>query len=590
MVYRAVPPPFPRVVRLGAALLAATAALVIADLSAGAGHVDLRRYESWLKRGPRVTLPGLWAGARVIADVRVRPLRPSGRASVKAGAAPVRLAAAARGPRDVQVEGLADLDGRLTLGASPRGSIAFGRVAFRQQGPRRIPAFRLLQYGLLVALAWGLGFALRGAPFGIGTALVTALLAAGAFVAGARVQLLVFLPWLLVLLALGILMAIASRGAGLLRPAAALVSLVFVARSALFLQPGFPSVDAGFHSSNVLRFEAGEVIRSTAPGPQGVDVAVPYPPALYALLTPFLPGPWPTPELPLRLALAVLEGSMPLLLFLVSRAAGASAPAASLGACVLATLPESVLVLGKGIAANALGQAVTLLVLLALARRSHALILAGLVALVFLSHLGAGLALVAFLCCWSAGRLLDRGGAWEVARAAACALAGVLLAWLVYYREVQALTATVLGQVGSGAVDQADAFFGVRWYRVGKTLQDLVLKLGLVPVGSAALGLRRVDLPAGLRALLLPWLLAGVGLGVVAILTPLPLRFEYFLGPAVSLAAGLGAEGLGRRGKALTLGIPLLLQAVLAAALWAGRFNLISVIMESPRWPFPIRF
>jgi hypothetical protein len=578
-----------RLLSLGAALLTATLALAFADLAASSGGVDLRRYESWLKRGPRVTLPGLWAGATVSAEVRVRPLPRAGRVAIKAGGAPARLDAGVGGPQAVQVVGVADLDGRLMLRASPRGSVSFGRVAFHQQGPRRVPMLRMLQYGLLVVLACGWGLLAGGVSEGCAAAAAATLLASGALLAGGRVQALVFLPWALLLLALAILMAAAARRAGLPRPATAFVSLAFLVRTALFLQPGFPSVDAGFHSANVLRFEAGDVIRSTAPGPAGVDVAVPYPPALYALLSPFVPGDWPTPELPVRLALALLEGMLPLLLFAVARAAGASVIAASLAACVLGALPESVLVLGKGIAANALGQVATLLLLLALVRRGHAVVLAGLFAVAFLCHFGAGLILIAFLCCWTARGLLSGGTGREAVRTMACAAAGAIVAWLVYYREVQALTAAVVDQVGSGAVGHAGAFFGVRWYRVGKTLQDLVLKLGAAPLVAGAVGLRRSDLPPGLRALLWPWLLAGAGLGLVAILTPVPLRFEYFLGPAVSLAAGLGAERLSRRGRILTVAVPLLIQALLAAALWAGRFNLISVIMESPRWPFPFR-
>jgi len=578
-----------RLVRLGAALVTATVALAFADLAASSGSVDLRRYERWLARGPRVTLPGLWAGASVSAEVRVRPLRRGGGATLKAGGAPARLAPGGEGPQAVQVEGLADLDGRLMLRALQRGSASLGRIAFRQQGPRRVPLLRLLQYGLLVGLAYGWGLLAGGAGGGRMASAAATLLASGALLAGCRVQTLVFLPWALLLLALAMLMAAAARRARLPRPATAFVTAVFLARTAVSLQPGFPSIDAGFHSENLQRFEAGEVTRSTAPGPGGVDVAVPYPPALYALLGPLAAVGWPTPQFPVLLAIALLEGTLPLLLFLLARAAGASEMAAALAACTLAALPESVLALGKGIAANALGQWVTLLLFLALVRRFHAVVLTGLFALAFLAHLGAGLILLAFVCCWAAWGLRSGASRSVTARVVACAAAGAVLSWLVYYREVQTLTTGVVGQLGSSAVGHAEAFFGVRWYRVGKTLQDLVLKFGAAPLFAAVLGLRRNDVPSELRALLWPWLMAGGGLGLVAILTPIPLRFEYFLGPALALAAGLGAEGMSRRGRMLTLAVPLLIQGLLAAFLWARRFNLISVIMESPRWPFPFR-
>jgi hypothetical protein len=61
----------------------------------------------------------------------------------------------------------------------------------------------------------------------------------------------------------------------------------------------------------------------------------------------------------------------------------------------------------------------------------------------------------------------------------------------------------------------------------------------------------------------------------------------------VALAAGAGAARLrdAGRGALLNAGLGLLaaLHLALAALLLSGRFELISVIMESPRWPWPIR-
>ena len=574
--------------RLGAALLAATAALCLADVAASSGSVDLRRWQDWLVRGPRATLPGLWPSARVSVQVWVRVHRPGRRLEIRAGGAPARLAPGAVGVRLVEVEGAADPEGRLQLRTSPKGSVSMAHAAFRQHGPRGIPTSRVLGYALLAGLgcAWGRALSRRSGALR-GCAAVSVAEGVG-LLSGLRVQLLSFLPWALLLLGLGLLACWLGLRAGLGRRAAAFLALALLLRSGVALQPGFPCIDASFHSENVLRFRAGEVIRSTAPGPAGRDVAVPYPPALYALLAPLEPVGWPTPQFPVQLCLALLEGTLPLLLFLLARAGGAPARAGALAACLLAALPECVLVLGKGIAANALGQWLTLALLLALLRRAHPVVLTGLFALVFLSHLGASLLLLALLGCWTAGQL-RAGAAAAAGRVLAWGALGAGIAWLVYYREVAGLVLQVLGGIASGAVGHTHAFLGVRWYRVGKTLQDLLLKFGAAPLLAAAAGLRGRELGPPLDRLLWSWFTAGAGLGLVALLTPIPLRFEYFLGPAVALAAGLGAEGWSRRGRGLLLAVPLLVQALLAACLWARRFHLISVILESPRWPFPFR-
>jgi hypothetical protein len=76
-------------------------------------------------------------------------------------------------------------------------------------------------------------------------------------------------------------------------------------------------------------------------------------------------------------------------------------------------------------------------------------------------------------------------------------------------------------------------------------------------------------------------------------MTPLAFRFEYFLAPAIAMAAGLGAarwqeEGRGRAVTAL-LAFSFGLQVLVGAALFLGRFELISVIIPSPRWAWPLR-
>ncbi|HEY7511169.1 MAG TPA: hypothetical protein VIG50_13000, partial [Vicinamibacteria bacterium] len=289
-----------------------------------------------------------------------------------------------------------------------------------------------------------------------------------------------------------------------------------------------------------------------------------------------------------RMATAVLVGASPLLVFALMRAGGASRFAAGHGMAAAAVMPEAVLVLAKGIACNVFGMFVTMLAVLACVRRVAIPALAGLLAVACLSHAGAAVALALLLVLWwtaqrVSGELDQRRFVGQLAALAAAAA----FAWLVYYREVSAVLAPT-GVPTNPAVGQ------IRWFRVGKIAQDLLLKFGLLPLVVAAIGLRGA-VPPALRALVWSWLAVGLGLALVAVLSPFPLRFEYFLVPAVAVAAGLGAaEWAARRGgrdRALTVvwTATFALQALLGALLLHDRFEIIAVIMESPRWPFPFR-
>ena len=72
----------------------------------------------------------------------------------------------------------------------------------------------------------------------------------------------------------------------------------------------------------------------------------------------------------------------------------------------------------------------------------------------------------------------------------------------------------------------------------------------------------------------------------VAVLTPFPLRFEYFAVPVVALLAGVFAA---TRERALAWcwwasGVALAIQVALGILWRLGYFDVIAVIMESPRW------
>jgi hypothetical protein len=285
----------------------------------------------------------------------------------------------------------------------------------------------------------------------------------------------------------------------------------------------------------------------------------------------------------------VLECAVPFVLFAILRACGGSLAASALAAAAAAVMPEGVLLVSKGVAANVAGSFLALLAVWALAARASALVVAGAATLAFLGHPGSAAAAAGLFAAWALvaarGRTEPRRRVAEVAAAVASA---ALLAWALYYREVAANTHESLGHFGAEARAIPGRFGGVRWVHLGKMTQDVAFKFGLGPFVLAALGLR-AGLPEGLRPLVHAWLLVTAGLAAFAVLTPFALRFEYFVAPAVALAAGVGGEHLQAKGRGalvvLALGGALALQVALGLWLHSGAFDPINVIIPSPRWP-----
>ena len=534
---------------------------------------------------------GLWANADVSVELLLKP-RGIRSVDVRVNDRLTTVGLGESGVQRVSAAGSADGNGVLTIAVVAtergRGQLPVDALHVRQGGAPNIPIGRWVLYLAWIALAGTWGY-----WAGQGRGAAGGLLAAGALVAAGvamfRLQTLLFLPWAVLLLVLALLVAaLASAGMHMPRNAAALVCLVLFFRSAAFLQPAFPAIDAAFHAENRIRFEAGEVIQSASPGPERGGMAVPYPTVFYALLAPFSSISWPTDQFLVRLAMALLEGTIPLLVYAIMRGAGASEATSAYGAAVQAAMPEAVLVLGKGIAANITGGWMSLLTVLGIVRALSPLTATGLLTLTLLSHLAAGVTFLLFLLLWSAHGLFRRGWGWRRGLTVLLpACAAIVLAWLFYYREVQDTAAAAAGSISQHLL--ARDFFGVRWYRVGKLAQDLALKFGVTPLVLAWTGLRAAPTADRLKALLVPWFVTGGLVGLLALFSPLPLRFEYFLVPAVAMAAGLGSEHMSRPWRVAGVALPLLLQVTLAAFLLARRFYLISVILESPRWPFPFR-
>jgi hypothetical protein len=564
-----------------------------ADWTSSNGELGLERYESWVQRNRTLTVVGLWANADVSLDLLLRLRGVHGTVDIRVndGMETVRL----REPKAqvVSVSGTADAEGVLRIALMPaekrQGHVRIDSLHVRQKGAARIPATRWFLYLALLALGGTLGYYVGQGARGAGGGLLSTSAVVAAGVWGLRLQTLMFLPWASVLLIVTLLVAgVASLGLRMPRSSAVLVCLVLLFRTTAFLQAGFPAIDAGFHSENLQRFEAGEVILSAAPGPDRGGMAVPYPTVFYALLSPFSDFGWPTDRFLVRLAMAILEGSVPLLVYAIMRGAGASETASAYGAAVQAAMPEGVLVLGKGIAANITGGWTCLLTVLGIVRAMSPVTTTCLSTLTLLSHFGAGIGFLLFILLWAVYGMLRKGGSARDGLALLVpACLGLGLAWMLYYREVHDTTTAAANSIGRHLL--SGDFFGVRWYRAGKFVQDLALKFGVTPLVLAWIGLRTKDAPDRLKALLAPWFVTGALTGLLALLSPLPLRFEYFLVPAVAMAAGLGSEHTSRRWRVVGVLVPLLLQIVLAGFLLARRFYLISVIIESPRWLFPFQ-
>lgn len=475
--------------------------------------------------------------------------------------------------------------------ARAEGALRVSWVRARRGGPGPLPWSRLPVYAgvvalALVAAAW-LGASARGRLLAL--ALPALLVAAG--LAWARVPFLAWLPRATVCAGGGLLLAVlVSAALPFARSSAAWWGAAAAFRVFLLPLPDLGSIDLTFHAHNIERFQRGEVLGSAVSDAAGQAVFIPYPPALYAVLAPFVPvGDTAAGETAVRWTMILLELASPLVVFAILRAAGAGDAAAAAGAAALAVMPEGMLVVPKGVAANVAGSFLALLAVWALAARASPLVVGALAAAAFLGHPGSAASAAGLVAAWSLFAL--RSGAEPAGRVRfvlGAVAAAALLAWAVYYREVAQSTRESLGHFAGEAAAIRGRFGGVRWVHLGKMVQDVALKFGLGPFLLAVAGLR-AGLPERLRPLVHGWLLVTGGLAVVAVLTPVALRFEYFVAPALAMAAGVGAERLRAGGRsrwvAASLAVSLVLQVALALALHADAFDPINVIIPSPRWP-----
>jgi hypothetical protein len=570
------------------------------DATSRAASAFLEGYEARTTSGARqgdgqavLRLPGLWAGSRVRLRLWLAARHGPRRVRVFANEAQVADAEIDDGPRALDLEAVASSRGEIAVrirgGRREETVYRLSLVEVHQDGPRAIPWPRLLQYPALGALLGLLASRALRDRGRILAATAVPLCAFAAVLAVARLPALRALAVLLFVSAVAVAVTAVSDGLarlwGMPRWAAWPALALALLRVAAVSDLQFGSIDAEWHTHNLHEFAgAGRIVESQAPGIS----RAPYPPAFYAAVAPFRAYDYWSDVRIVRRAMALCEGAMPFLVFGIATALGLGARGGGMAALLCACLPESVLVLEKGIGANILGQLATLLCVLAFARaETNTLVRCAALALLFLSHAPAAVLGVLLLLLWwvlatwtgtLARRDLGR-------RLALVGLAG-LTAWIAYYREV----GFTFGDPNRAEV--AARYFQPHVYRLGKIAQDLVLKFGAVPVVLAVLAWPgALSLPA-LRPLAQAWLAVTLGFAALAVLSPFPLRFEYFAVPLVCLLGGVYAEKDARAFAwcVAASGVALAVQILEGVAWRLGRFEIIAVIMESPRWPFPFRW
>lgn len=337
------------------------------------------------------------------------------------------------------------------------------------------------------------------------------------------------------------------------------VACLLVVFPCLATSPLMVVSDAVFHANNLARVAGGQwlLTSSTQHDP---PFRFPYGVAFYALLLPLARlGVEPVTLVRWGAALAVAAGSVAFVRG-VSRRGGSGAWTAAW----LVLLPIAFDVHSYGNLANAFAQGLTL-VLLAWwmgERRGGWPVGAALAAGASLAHFSAFVALGAFVLAVASERPPD-----AASRAGGRALA---CGWAVaagYYALFLPLVASQLGRLGEGG--QAGGAGGLLAAASAQPLAAWRQWGGpaLLAIVLGRLGAARAEWGRGLRAL---WM-AGGGLLLLAVLSPLEVRYLYALTPAAALASAEGQARLWRRGGAAAgaAGVLVLAQMAVAVPGWA---------------------
>lgn len=355
---------------------------------------------------------------------------------------------------------------------------------------------------------------------------------------------------------------------------AGLVTLAVLAKL-VFALSGYGGGDISFHVHRLNDFARGEVqTRSVAPGLES-PLPVPYPPGAYALLSPFA-GLADDRRGPVVIGAGLWAGEVLslLLIMAIARKAGLGGRAALAAGALYAALPEGVLVMFKGILANIFGQVGALFTILCLIPPVSAVGLSFAMAATFLAHLGVTLNLLLFLGVWAC-----LAPATERRTMAASFVPAALVTWALYYRDASGVAIEAVQRVSGNLLRPATVTAQAPLIRLGKIIQNLLLKLGGLPLLALD---SRPTLPEASRRLFRTAFYSYLIAAALAVVSPVTVRFELFSAPLFCLFAAAALEDSAARRIAVLIA---LLSAVLFALVFWGGFDIINVILESPRWP-----
>ncbi|MBN2371303.1 MAG: hypothetical protein JXO72_12540 [Vicinamibacteria bacterium] len=448
------------------------------------------------------------------------------------------------------------------------------------------PSRRLLCYAILLALPIAtIGLASRGRRWStpaLGIALSLAIVLAKPYVVA---SLSALVTGGVVFVALKRLLDMVTKS----EQAAVLCAASVVLRVLAALHPAYPSIDATLHSHRLDTFRQGALVRNVASISEETPAPVwlPYPPLAYAILGPLARH---NEDVALtRGATAIIEASAPFLLLLMCRAAGGSARAAGWVAAAACVMPEGMLVVAKGILANAMGMWAVLVAILAVLARWHPIVIAGTWILAYLGHVGsaAGLSVLAVVWIFLERRQRDSSDHRRSATIFFAMTVGLVGALFLYYWEAWDSGVRGLSMLKRDASNRIESVFFVRWIYLGKLLQNLIVKYGLLlPAVYAAF--RSGAIPPVPRRMLIAWFAAGSLLSISALTSAIAFRSEYFLASAVALAAGFGLGHWQQRGRIrwirLTLLGTMFIQILLGVVMLQAWWDPINVIIPSPRW------
>lgn len=365
--------------------------------------------------------------------------------------------------------------------------------------------------------------------------------------------------------------------------------------------------DSLFHLHRLDATIAGQILRSSTAGAIGFEQAIPYPPALYLIVTPFAKLVADHLAL-LKTFVSFVDAFGAFLVYLMVRITCERSRPALFGAALYLFLPIAVLDFAWAIYANLLAQ-FALLAALTLwfvqarrATRAPLFLFACALGIGFLSHITApiiwvGYSLVAVPLFWFGFKLEHQA---LVVRPVFITVAVLAAAAGLYYAEFVPLMASSvanvaaargtrggenasLATVGGGVKYPGIGLVRVRVYSIGEWVAEgakglareawvyfAAWSLALAPVGFYVLG----RTARGRLLAYFGWagLVAGLVFALVGVLLDLHVRYPLFLLPFAAMGSGVALDALCERGRAAALAVGVLLTVTAGISLFLWKY------------------